>query len=400
MADITFTCPLCNQNIQCDELWCGHQLQCPICQGEIVVPQTAPAPVPAAAPSSGALGNSLVAPPTSGSRLAFQQDAQKPATSGRNIPIRNLAPKAAKKKSPLGKILVYTGLLAALGAGVYFGWPMVQQYQAQSNAKRREVEKNSDGGQVGHIANLYEVLDATDPSNPRLDKLQKGSSHATGPRQRPSSVPGAIPVPADGNAAQPAAPDKDQPIVPAVWTLEVDQAKIPDGRVNGSISGAPFVAETARVDAVGPAQALRLFQGTAQSPDREILVYLHLKAGEKLAGQSWTISKDTKPGSAVPQVIKRWKAKAGFAPSLKAFSSGYAMKLELGAVADGAISGKIFIALPDPEQSVAAGSFKAATSLLDAIPGAAPTAVAPAAPAAGTATVAPNSAYNRRYGGR
>ena len=29
--------------------------------------------------------------------------------------------------------------------------------------ERREAEKNSDGGEVGHIANLYTVLDATDP---------------------------------------------------------------------------------------------------------------------------------------------------------------------------------------------------------------------------------------------
>ena len=34
--------------------------------------------------------------------------------------------------------------------------------QENMNAKRREIEKNSDGGEVGHIANLYGVLDATE----------------------------------------------------------------------------------------------------------------------------------------------------------------------------------------------------------------------------------------------
>ncbi len=402
MADFTFACPLCNQNIQCDELWCGHQLQCPICQGQIIVPQTVPAPTPV--PTHGSQGKSLIAPPAGGSRLAFQQDAQKPATPGKNIPIRNLAPPPPKKKSPVVQILIYAGVVAAVGAGVYFfGWPMVQKWQSDANAKRREVEKNADGGQVGHIANLYEVLDATEPSNPRLDKLAR-KNQATGPRQRPSSVPGAIPLPADGNAGATPAADKELPVVPATWTLEVDQAQIPEGRVNGMIAGTNFVAETVRVDAVGTSQVLRLFQGTALSPDREILVYLHLKAGDKLSGHTWTISKDMKASADVPQVIKRWKAKAGFQPALNRYTSGYAMKLELGEVADGTISGKIFVALPDPEQSVVAGVFKA--TMLEPAPTAAPGAavsptVTPTPVSSAAVPGAPNrTASDRRYGTR
>ncbi len=193
-------------------------------------------------------------------------------------------------------------------------------------------------------------------------------------------------------------------MIPAVWTLDLDQAKIPEGRVNGMISGTTFVAETARVDALGAAQVLRLFQGTALSPDREILVYLNLKAGEKLSGHTWAISKEMK-GAGVPQVIKRWKANPGLPLVVKPFASGYAMKLELGEGADGAISGKIFVALPDPEQSVVAGVFNATTSLLGAIPAAAPAAVvpaavAPAAPAPGVPAPATGMPPSRRYGGK
>ncbi len=401
MADFTFTCPLCNRDIQCDELWCGHQLQCPICQGQIIVPQTVPAPTPI--PTHGSQGKSLITPPKGGSRLAFQQDAQKPATPGKNIPIRNLTAPPPKKKNPVVQILVYAGLVAAVGVGIYFAWPMVQNWQAKSNEKRREVEKNADGGQVGHIANLYEVLDATEPSNPRLDKLAK-RSHATGPQQRASSVSSPIPVPGDDGSGTTPAADKTLTVIPATWTLDLDQAQIPEGRVNGMISGTNFVAETVRVDPVGTAQVLRLFQGTALSPDREILVYLHLKAGDKLSGHTWTISKDMKAGADVPQVIKRWKTKAGYQPALKAFNSGYAMKLELGEVAEGSVSGKIFVALPDPEQTVAAGLFKAATSLPDSIPAAAAGAtaapVAAPAPAPGAPAVPNKTAYDRRPGPR
>ena len=80
------------------------------------------------------------------------------------------------------------------------------------------------------------------------------------------------------------AAEKELPMVPAVWTIDLAKAKIPDGKANGTISGASFVVESARVDPVGAAQVLSLRQGSGVSADREILVYLHLNAGETLAG--------------------------------------------------------------------------------------------------------------------
>src|ERR1035437_981019 len=49
------------------------------------------------------------------------------------------------------------------------------------------------------------------------------------------------------------APEKELPLLPAVWTLDLDTAKIPTGRANGMISGTNFVVETARLDKVGAA---------------------------------------------------------------------------------------------------------------------------------------------------
>ena len=74
----------------------------------------------------------------------------------------------------------------------------------------------------------------------------------------------------------------------------------------------------------------------------------------------------------VPQVVKRWKTNPRYAPQSKAFSSGYAMKLELGEITNGVLPGKIFVALPDTEQSVVAGVFNATTTLADASGAAAP----------------------------
>jgi len=202
---------------------------------------------------------------------------------------------------------------------------------------------------------------------------------------------------ASAEPAAPEAPPKEAPLLPPAWTLDLDKAKIPSGRVNGSISGTNFVAETA----LCTAQVLRLLQGNAVSPDREILVYLHLNPGESPTGHTWTVSHEM-IGRSVPQVVKRWKTNPRFAPLSKPFATGYAMKLELGQITNGLLPGKIFVALPDAEQSVVAGVFQATTTLAD-----------PNGAAAASQVVTPNpmamppgpnpaqkAAFDRRYGGK
>jgi ribosomal protein S27E len=44
MAEFKFSCPLCGQHIQCDTSYSGTEINCPICQQAIVVPQAAAAP--------------------------------------------------------------------------------------------------------------------------------------------------------------------------------------------------------------------------------------------------------------------------------------------------------------------------------------------------------------------
>ena len=164
----------------------------------------------------------------------------------------------------------------------------------------------------------------------------------------------AAPPPATNAAPaepEPPPPPKELPVLPAVWTLDVEQAKIPDGKANGTISGTNFIVETAMCTP----QILGLYEGTPRSPERAILIYLDLKPGESLTNRDWTVSKD-KRGKGVPQVVKEWKTNPRYAPHTKTFSSGYAMKLELGQASSNIISGKIFLALPDTEQSVVAGA--------------------------------------------
>jgi hypothetical protein len=74
------------------------------------------------------------------------------------------------------------------------------------------------------------------------------------------------------------------------------------------------------------------------------------------------------------------------------------MKLQLGNMDEnGQLDGKIFLALPDPEQSVVAGIFKTASSSLDPSMLSAP---AQAAPAPGPSNLSPaeRANFQKRYG--
>jgi hypothetical protein len=364
MAEMKFNCPKCAQVIACDELWGGHQIQCPTCQAEITVP--AKEATAAQAPASGSdAPNSLVPQPPAATKLSIGRAQHQPAP-GPPQPSpavtafrRQMQPPAVKKKSAAMKYVTIGIVVLALAAGVYFGYPLVSKWRENANAKSQEADKTADSGQAG---------------------------------PRPA---GAGPMAAGGAPVA----SKDLPVVPAVWTLDVPMAKIPEGRVNGMISGTNFVAETVRLDPVGGALVLRFFQGAALAPDREMLVYLHLKPGEKLAEHTWTISQDMK-GTGVPQVAKRWKLDPKYAPKLQNYASGYAMKLEFGQVTNGSSSGKIFLALPDAEHSVAAGSFTAESTIPDpaaAAAAAAAQAAQPAAPVDGR-SAADRATFDKRYG--
>lgn len=155
---------------------------------------------------------------------------------------------------------------------------------------------------------------------------------------------------------------RELPVIAPVWTLDLDAAKIPESRVNGLIAGTNFVADTARLAFTGSAYLLSLSQGEASAPERELYVFLRPKRGQPLTNQTWAISQEMK-GAGVPRVAKRWKRDARRAPTQKNFSSGYVLKLELGEIQDGDIAGKIYAALPDEEQTVVAGVFKATIAI-------------------------------------
>jgi len=342
MADLRFTCSHCGQEIECDELWSGHQIQCPTCQTELTVPPKPDAPPHATLASAKpgqprlSIGQSRnersAAPPPPPPQMATLQQQLNQA-------------KLARKGNPM-KWVTISAVVIALGVAGYFGYPYLRDWMA----KRKEV-------------------------------AQQASA--------PPPVTNAV-------AAEPPPPPKELPMIPAVWTLDLDKAKIPDGKINGTISGTNFVPEITRLDKVGTVCLLRFLQGAATAPDLGFMVYLHLNPGESVTGRTWTVSEDLKEKN-LPQVVKVWKPNPRYAPMQKSYSTGYAMKLELGQITDNVISGKIFLAVPDPEQSVLAGDFKANASLRDAT-------AATMAPSPGPTPAAPSpagrAAFDQRYGGK
>lgn len=387
MAEMKFNCPSCNQLIACDELWIGQEIQCPICAKSLVVPNQQAAP---------AAHNPLVPKPPSGgaSRLSIGQARHAPAAVAPQAAKSQAAAAAAAKKGGSGKaktLAIWGIVLVGLAAGVYFGWPYLQQYQSKLSSAKPEP---ADGGQVGHISELNSVLDATDPSRPGGPRLPGN----VGRTARQATGAGAFPAPGQAASAQPqpgATNANNLAVIPASYTLDLTQATIPEGKVNGSITGTPFVADVVRVDASGGAYVFQAVKGTLLAPDAGVRIFLHLKAGETLTNHTWKITSDMTGG---PTITKMWKTDPKLRATTKNFSSGYALNLQMGDLSNGQISGKIYLALPDTEQSVVAGVFSAQTTY-GSPPSALPATVAtPAMTAPPAQDAAAKAAFEARYG--
>ena len=321
MAEIIFDCPACKQAVQADDAWGGEQIECPLCQAPMIVPQ---AQVPSVSAGGGArpLGKQLVSVP--GETKLSAGSIQVPRSSGGSGGGRkNLRQEQAKRRSPVVRYaLIGVVIVAALASG-WVAWPYIR---------------------------------------PHIPFLNKAGAEAA-----------AVPPPAADKGAEPSAqeatpppPPKEVPMTAPVYTLDVAHAKISEGKVNGTIAGTNFVPDVVRLDPVAGGYILSLRQGPGQTPDRGLRVNLQMKPTDSPTGHTWTVSQDMK-SSPISRVVRVWKTNPKYAALEKPFTTGFALKLEFGQLtASNTIPGKIYVALPDKEETVVAGVFNAATTMVAA----------------------------------
>jgi hypothetical protein len=118
-----------------------------------------------------------------------------------------------------------------------------------------------------------------------------------------------------------------------------------------------------------------------------------MNPGDSPTGQTWTVSQEMK-GTPVSRVVKVWKPNPKYAAQTKAFTTGFALKLEFGALTESnTLPGKIYAALPDPEQTVIGGVFNAITTLAGGqVLG------TPQAPVLDAQSAAQKAEFDKRYG--
>ncbi len=262
---------------------------------------------------------------------------------------------AAEEKKPAGSLAIKSSTGPKHAPTV----PMLQ--------KRVVVEKKSGAAKTAGVAAGVLVVLAALVFGARYTPLKSHLPAFLGGETAPA-------VAASGQAAptpEPAAVPPPPPPPPVlVWMTNLTEAVIPTNAAYGTITTNEFKHEIARVD--NGILALRM--GTNVMPDMELGVFFGMKPGETLTGK--TI--DVTPQSRVaPRVWKKWKVEGKTALQQKVYSKGYAMKLQFGEVSEDKVPGKLYLCLPDEEQSVVAGSFiasvGAATAVQPAVQTTAPT---------------------------
>src|SRR3954468_2025745 len=129
MAELKFNCSKCGQLIACDELWIGHQINCPTCQTELSVPAQQEAPKP---------NNPLVPQVPGATKLSIGQARHQASTPP---PQAGAGPTGAtsfraragapKKKKSNGAAMKYAiagvSVLAIAAVGYFVGYPQFQK---------------------------------------------------------------------------------------------------------------------------------------------------------------------------------------------------------------------------------------------------------------------------------
>jgi hypothetical protein len=150
------------------------------------------------------------------------------------------------------------------------------------------------------------------------------------------------------------APPKPAVVAPhandANWMLTLGTNAIAETPVAGRIHGLDFISERSTFQ--GGNLALR--EGTRGAPEFGVTINFSGAQPESLSGQ--TINVMTNADKAAKLTV-RWKD--GDEVQKATYDSGYALRLEFGALEKNRLPGKIYLCLPDAEKSYLLGTFTA-----------------------------------------
>ena len=143
------------------------------------------------------------------------------------------------------------------------------------------------------------------------------------------------------------------PVSDTNWTLNLADVVIPNTPAAGRIHGQDFKVERASFQS----GTLNLRVGTSGPVEFGVLITFGNAQPEAMSRKTIDISTDAEKAAPVQL---RWKDDAG--AQRKQFNTGYALRLEIGALVNNHLPGKIYLCTPDPEKSYLMGTFNASVS--------------------------------------
>ena len=151
-------------------------------------------------------------------------------------------------------------------------------------------------------------------------------------------------------APAPAPPIPAPPANDTNWTLNLADLVIPDTPAAGRIHGQDFKVERASFQT----GTLNLRVGASGPVEFGVLITFGNAQPEAMSRKTINISTDAEKAAPVQL---RWKDDSGV--QRKQFNTGYALRLEFGALVNNHLPGKIYLCTPDAEKSYLMGTFNA-----------------------------------------
>lgn len=205
----------------------------------------------------------------------------------------------------------------------------------------------------GRVPRTPTTTSCSDPTRARRTPLRVGLWVAAGVAGTALVMSAALYVRTNGLGFGRSGAAKTTETTGHLWTTNFAQLKLGEQALVGSVNGWDFVGNRA----VWRGTKLTLQQrGGSGLRDLDVELDLPVKGGELVAGKSFEASHEH--GTLPKPVRILWEDDARQRHS-RHFSSDYVLRLEITAVTDTHVSGRIHLCLPDEEQSWVAGRFDA-----------------------------------------